>query len=185
MARIAKSEHEPAPELVRAVLTDLGFNVEVRIFANRALDAIADDLAQSRAFLDRLGIPSHGDEDRVCTIAAYYIRKAFGLPIPEDHTKEGLDMAAAKKAAAKKGKRPEKAAKDGPGVIDTILECMGRDKGAAVEEMVEVLAKRFPDRSADGMRKTVRVQTSRLAAKGHKITKERDEKRGLVYYCKG
>jgi hypothetical protein len=40
-----------------------------------------------------------------------------------------------------------------------------------------VLVKVFPDREADGMRKTVLIQASKNCT-----SKERDEKRGLIYY---
>jgi hypothetical protein len=41
-------------------------------------------------------------------------------------------------------------------------------------------AKAFPDRKADGMRKTVLIQASKNCT-----PKERDEKRGLIYYRRG
>jgi hypothetical protein len=40
-----------------------------------------------------------------------------------------------------------------------------------------VLVKKFPDRDPDGMRKTVGIQANKNAS-----SKERDEKRGLIYY---
>lgn len=68
----------------------------------------------------------------------------------------------------------------GPGVIATILETMSRDKGATADEMLAVLVKAFPDREADGMRKTVLIQASKNCT-----SKERDERRGLVYFRRG
>jgi hypothetical protein len=46
--------------------------------------------------------------------------------------------------------------------------------------MLAVLVKAFPDREADGMRKTVLIQANKNCT-----SKERDEKRGLVYYRRG
>jgi hypothetical protein len=40
-----------------------------------------------------------------------------------------------------------------------------------------VLVKKFPDRDPDGMRKTIGIQASKNSS-----SKERDEKRGLIYY---
>jgi len=64
----------------------------------------------------------------------------------------------------------------GAGVIDTI----SRDKGATADEMAAVLVKAFPDREADGMRKTVLIQANKDCT-----SKETDEKRGLIYYRRG
>ena len=77
-----------------------------------------------------------------------------------------------KKTAAPKAK--------GPGVIGTIIETISRDRGATADEMLAVLVKAFPDRKADGMRKTVLIQASKNCT-----SKERDEKRGLIYYRQG
>jgi hypothetical protein len=40
---------------------------------------------------------------------------------------------------------------------------MSRDKGATADEMLAVLVKAFPDREADGMRKTVLIQANKTA----------------------
>jgi hypothetical protein len=45
-----------------------------------------------------------------------------------------------------------------------------------------VLVKAFPDREADGKRKTVLIQ---IQASKNCTSKERDEKRGRVYYRRG
>lgn len=68
----------------------------------------------------------------------------------------------------------------GPGVIATIIETMSRDRGATADEMLAVLLKAFPDRKADGMRKTVLIQASKNCT-----SKEWDETRGLIYYRRG
>ena len=49
--------------------------------------------------------------------------------------------------------------------------------GSGCDEIVAVLVKAFPDREADGMRKTILIQVSKNCT-----SKERDEKRGRVYY---
>jgi hypothetical protein len=82
--------------------------------------------------------------------------------------------AVAKKAT--NGNGAAKAAK-GPGVIATIVDCISKEKGATSEECLAVLVKAFPDRDPDGMIKTIRIQAAKNAS-----SKERDEKRGLVYY---
>jgi hypothetical protein len=57
---------------------------------------------------------------------------------------------------------------------------MSRDKGATADEMLAVLVKAFPDRAADGMRKTVLIQANK-----NRTSKEVDEKRGRIYYRRG
>jgi hypothetical protein len=57
---------------------------------------------------------------------------------------------------------------------------MSRDRGATADEMLAVLVKAFPDREADGMRKTVLIQAAKNCT-----SKERDKKRGLIYYRRG
>lgn len=65
----------------------------------------------------------------------------------------------------------------GPGVIETIVKIISRDRGASIVECVEELKKVFPDRKVSSMTFTVKKQAY-LNAKH----KERDEKRGMVYY---
>lgn len=91
--------------------------------------------------------------------------------------------AAAKKTAKKKAvsnartKTASNGATRGPGVIATIVETIKRDRGASQDEIVAVLVKKFPDRTEDAMRGTVKIQANKNAKK-----KEKDDKRGLVYY---
>jgi len=94
---------------------------------------------------------------------------------------------AAKKAAAKPAKKAaKKAAKKssdkpsvprGEGVIATIIKTIGRANGASADEILEVLVKAFPDRQPESMRKTIMIQANKNAK-----SKERSEKRGVVYY---
>jgi hypothetical protein len=86
---------------------------------------------------------------------------------------------AAKKAKTKKSTAAKPATK-GPGVITTIIDCISKDRGATADEMVAVLVKAFPDREADGMRKTVLIQANKNCT-----SKETDEKRGLIYFRRG
>lgn len=84
-----------------------------------------------------------------------------------------------KKTAAKKtnGKTKTAKAPRAPGVIATIIETIKRDRGANREEILAVLEKKFPNRKPDSMANTINIQANRNAKK-----KDRDEKRGLVYY---
>jgi hypothetical protein len=82
---------------------------------------------------------------------------------------------AAKKTAAKTAKGSTGAAK--PGVIATIVEIISRETGATADEILTVLVKKFPDRDPDGMRKTIGIQALKNSS-----SKERDEKRGLIYF---
>jgi hypothetical protein len=81
---------------------------------------------------------------------------------------------------ATKTKKSAKATVKGPGVIETIIDCISKAKGATADETVAVLVKAFPDREADGMRKTVLIQANKNCT-----LKEDDEKRGRVYYRRG
>jgi hypothetical protein len=103
-----------------------------------------------------------------------------GTGMPCSNHKE-IEMAKAKKTAAKKA-TAKKTAKGStgaakPGVISTIVEIISRETGATADEILTVLVKKFPDRDPDGMRKTIGIQASKNSS-----SKERDEKRGLIYY---
>lgn len=96
-------------------------------------------------------------------------------------------MIAKKTAIKKAAKKTVKAAKSkstngsgekkGPGVIATIVATIGRASGATAEELLEILVSKFPDREADGMMKTIRIQANKNAHH-----KDKTEKRGLIYY---
>lgn len=111
-------------------------------------------------------------------------------PLPKPTVTEKPDKVDVKKAKAKGAKRAAKAdgkkskgeaIPRGHGVIATVLETLGNSgkKGATVTEMLAVLIKAFPDRDPEAMTKTIRIQMSRNEA-----TKDKDEKRGIVYYAK-
>ena len=85
--------------------------------------------------------------------------------------------APAKKTAAKATtKRPVGLPKK-VGVIAAIVECIEKEKGATVDETLAVLVKKFPDRPADGMRKTAMIQSNK-----QKTSKEVIDGRGTVFY---
>lgn len=84
---------------------------------------------------------------------------------------------AKKKAASNSRKAAGNGGGRGVGVIAAIVEGISRKQGASQDELVTILTKKFPDRDAEGMRGTVKIQANRNAKK-----KEKDEKRGLVYY---
>ena len=71
-------------------------------------------------------------------------------------------------------------AKPKGGVIASIVEIISRERGATIDEIVAILSKKFPDRDEVGMAATARVQ-----ANANCTSKERDEKRGLVYFRRG
>ncbi len=87
--------------------------------------------------------------------------------------------ASGKKSAAKKTakKKANGGAARGPGVIATIVETIKRDRGATHDEIIAVLTKKFPDRKEAAMLATVKIQANKNAKK-----KEKDDKRGLIYY---
>ena len=82
-----------------------------------------------------------------------------------------------KKVKAKKAKVTNGNGAKKIGVIDTIVEIIKRDRGASREEIVAALTKKFPDRNAESMATTVKIQ-----ANAHAKKKSKDDKRGLVYY---
>jgi len=92
--------------------------------------------------------------------------------------KSKAKKSAVKKPVAARGKSATKTT--GPGVIDTIVECIAKPNGASADEILAVLTKRFPDREPDSMRKTILIQANKNAKK-----KDTDDKRGKVYYGNG
>jgi hypothetical protein len=117
---------------------------------------------------------------------------APGCPHRSNHHDRRADhphhRAPKKKAPAKKSAKKPAAKKTGStkravsvpkkeGVIASIIEIISRERCASTAEILEVLVKKFPDRDADGMKATIRIQANRNAT-----SKERDEKRGLVYF---
>ena len=76
---------------------------------------------------------------------------------------------------------PEPAAKR-PGVIATIRALLDRPEGVTVDEAVSHLTEVFPDRRAEGMATTVRIQFHRLArTTGRQVLSEIEGDRGRVY----
>ena len=85
---------------------------------------------------------------------------------------------ATKKAAAKKpaaAKAAAKATPQRPGIIAEIKAVCSRKQGASIEEILAHLKGKFPERDP-------RPTTARINANLYATRKEKDEKRGLVYY---
>ena len=78
-----------------------------------------------------------------------------------------------KKKVAKKTEKKTEPKK--PGVIASILEFIS-DNPMTPERILQKLVKRFPDRNADGMEKTIHAQLPSRMAKERKIkiTKDKD-----------
>jgi len=75
-----------------------------------------------------------------------------------------------------KGKAPAKAGEPGaPGVIASILEFIQKDGPITKDEILAALAKRFPDRDTDKMKKTVQVQLN------GKDTCRMEKEKGVVF----
>ena len=107
----------------------------------------------------------------------------------ESEGSEDMATKAAKKTAKKTTtKKPagEKKPK-GPGVIDTIVDVL-QNKGGTVEQITEKVAKKFPDKSADGIKATVKIQVNRLSkskdegGRGLKIKREKVEGSNELHY---
>lgn len=131
--------------------------------------------------------PHHGDnyEDwrprvlrfkRPVAMAPAKVEPILTAPDGRADTEDTMTKTKAKKAKAKKT-TIKAAAK--PGVIATTVDLISRDNGASADEITAILAKKFPDRPPEGMRKTVLIQAAR-----HSTKRERDEKRGGVVYYK-
>lgn len=92
---------------------------------------------------------------------------------------------AAKKAerdAQKAKEKAEREAKRGNGVIGNIKQLLDTDKGTTVDEALDHLVAKFPERTRDGMASTVKIQFSRLAkSTGREIHNANIEGRGRVY----
>lgn len=102
----------------------------------------------------------------------------------------GWKAAEAPKIEKPKASKPEKVAKEpkaakvpkvpkeskGPGVIATIVEVLKKGKPVTKEAILAILVKRFPDRSAESMGKTINVQVPNRIAKEQKIKVEKTDK---------
>lgn len=82
----------------------------------------------------------------------------------------------------KKGKVVKPKSERRPGVINTIIRQMGRKHGATVEEILDHLVEKFPERKRESMNTTVRIQIGKWPkANGVAVTKTNNPKRGKVY----
>lgn len=101
------------------------------------------------------------------------------------------DMASktAKKAKTAKTAKTPKAPKEkkGPGVIDTIVTLL-EGKGGTIADLAEKLASKFPDKDADGLKSTLKIQVNRLSkpktegGRGLKIKREKMEGTNELFY---
>jgi len=87
-----------------------------------------------------------------------------------------------KKAPTPKAKKEVKSEpkKKKPGVISTIIEVLKKGKPVTKEAILAVLTKRFPDRSAESMSKTINVQVPNRIAKEQGIKVEKTKKGYVV-----
>jgi hypothetical protein len=103
----------------------------------------------------------------------------------EAKAQEAKEKREAKKAEKAQAAADAKAAREkrsAEGVIGTIKAQLEKAKGATVDEILAVLVEKFPDRQADGMKSTVKIQTSRLAkTTKRKIATAEIVGRGRVY----
>jgi len=134
-------------------------------------------LLYSRSAINRMTI-----DEAAATIKAGTVAPALNQPLHLLQRKRKNEMTEKKAAAKKKAPAAKKAAIKKVGVIDEITKLMERKTGATVNEMVDVLATKFPDRDPAGMKATCRIQVSRIPKKtGRAVTKTKTDKRGLVY----
>lgn len=105
------------------------------------------------------------------------------------HEESDEDMAKALKQTRTEKKAKKAKAERGPGVISTLIELLKKagelqTKGKTVDELTEALAKRFPERKADAMKSTVKIQLSRLPAEGKlKVKSEKEEGKPTRYWA--
>jgi hypothetical protein len=52
------------------------------------------------------------------------------------------------------------------GIISTVIDCISKEKGATINEIVAVLIETFPDRDPVKMRRTCSTQTNRNCGSG-------------------
>jgi len=90
-----------------------------------------------------------------------------------------------KKEAAEKKKaeaKAEREAKRSDGVIGNIKKELESESGTTVDEVLNKLVQKFPNRTRDGMSSTVKIQFSRLAkSTGRPINNKKIVGRGRVY----
>lgn len=169
----------------------------------RGITSVADDAGEVQVFA-KMGAAYHrcaaGSVKKITVTneAGELLREweEGGAVLPKPVPESKADDKTIKQAKAKGTKKAEKAAKangagkvkakvaapkegKAPGVIATIVATISRAQGASVDECLSVLTKTFPQREPKGMLSTVRIQANRNAT-----TKDKDDKRGVVYYRK-
>lgn len=126
-------------------------------------------------------------ERRVCTF--------LGIPLTPDlkeledivkHQKEIDTMAKAEAAKKEKKARAAGTPIARVGIVqclkDELIKARDNDRPVTADQLHAKLVSKFPDRSADSMKTTVRNQVGyHLGAKGFEVDKFEDEKKGLLY----
>ena len=163
-------------EAIGSILERFNYNADRRIITGLLP---LDNLAFCKALLIALNIAVPTTSHGIINRAEPILRSYWDMPT----TTECYKMADEKKMKAPKEKAPkEKKPGRGPGVIAEIIRVASRTRGATINEVVDELAKKFPDRSPKSMKTTTGIQLSTgLKKRGLTVTKEKDEKRGTVY----
>ena len=119
------------------------------------------------------------------------VLKELGVPLPEEKEekkkeekkKEGKKKK--EKQDSEKTEKKEKTEKEekkqkGKGVIYTIISLIKTKGPITKEKIAKELEKKFPDRNADGMKKTLQIQLSGRLAKEKKLKIENTEKGYII-----
>lgn len=178
--RVIKSVKDLA-EVPMGVLLDI-FN---KTRAEKPLDRFRDrETAENRVFevlYSVQGVFTPWTEKKLMAEAATKTEAKTKAEAKAQEKAEAKKIRDDKKAADKLAKEKTRAAKSEGGVIGTIKSVLLSKEGGSIDEIVAVLVKKFPERGADGMRSTVKIQTSRLKDKIGKIANAEIVNRGRVY----
>lgn len=137
--------------------------------AARAGKTSADSLSEHKITLDEVmrGKKSRKTKPKTAVAKAgtgtdnnASVAAAATTPPAKSGTAKETTMAKTK-TAAKAKKAPKVKADKKPGVIDTIVAVL-KDGGGTIKEIAAKVAKKFPDREADGILATTKIQMNRL-----------------------
>lgn len=157
-----------------------------RTRADKPLDRFRDrETAENRvfevAFKDGVATPSN-ESLMAKAEAATQTEAKTKAEAEAQQRKADREAKKAEKAAEKEKAAKDREAKRADGVIGTIKTILESDRGGTVDEIMTTLTAKFPDRSPDGMKSTVKIQTSRLAKSTKRtIVNEVIKGRGRVY----
>jgi hypothetical protein len=99
-----------------------------------------------------------------------------------EETKE-IEVTKSKKKSSKKKPEPkkEKGKSKGAGVIATVVEMLQNSKRPLThQQIVDKLSTKFPDRSPEGMMKTVKIQVPNRLSKEKGLKIKKDDKGGFI-----